>query len=127
MSFPRHFIKLSVFTALLAVINLLLLKWTSLQAVSMASWIALIVFYILTAVSLWFILKSFKDQSANAKNMAMYVNMFLKLVVSLIAFVMLINIFPNQKQLVAIPFMLFYLLFTAFEMFLIYNLKRPNA
>ena len=127
MSFSRHFIKLLIFTVLLAIINYMLISMTSIRDVALTSWISLIFFFLLTTMSYWYILRAFKKKSASDKNMAMYVNMFLKLMISLIAFMLLIQIFPAQKKLVAMPFMLYYFLFTIFEMYLIFKLKRPVA
>ena len=127
MSFKLHLIKLIIFALILSAVNGILVSFTQLGKVSLPSWLSILLFFALTSISLHYILNTFKKKNAMDKNMSMYLNTILKLVVSLLAFIVLIKCFPDDKQLVAIPFMLYYFLFTAFEMYLIKSLKRPIA
>ena len=127
MSFSRHFIKLLLFTLILTLANLLLNRFEWMKPIALASWISLLLFFILTGGSLWYIIKTLRQKKRGNQNVAMYINMFFKLIISLIAFVVLIQYFPEQKKMIAIPFMIYYFFYTTFEMVLIYTLKRPGA
>ena len=127
MRFSKFNQRLLVFSACISVLNLPLIGFTSLKQISVPAWICFGVFFLLTFFSMNYILRSFKKKRAHDLNMAMYLNMFIKLVVSLLVFVLLIRAFPNDKKLITLPFMLYYFLFTLFEMIIIKNVKRHDV